>query len=60
MVTGTMRDRSDWQIKYVIECEICGYAFEVDKESLDTFTVPGRERLNSNPWQFLSTCPFLA
>jgi len=35
IIATQIRDNTDWQIKYGIDCENCGYRFNVDKESLD-------------------------
>lgn len=35
IIATQFRDHTDWQIKYGIECENCGYRFKVDKKSLD-------------------------
>jgi transcription elongation factor Elf1 len=35
VIAGQIRDYKDWQIKYGIECECCGYKFTIDKKSAD-------------------------
>lgn len=30
-----IRDITDWQIKYGVECQFCGYRFKVDKKTFD-------------------------
>jgi DNA-directed RNA polymerase subunit RPC12/RpoP len=35
IIATQFRDYTNWQIKYGIECENCGYRFKVDKKSLD-------------------------
>lgn len=44
MITGTMRDISDWQIKYTIECKLCGFRFKVDKKSLENILITSKKK----------------
>lgn len=35
VIEEQIRDPTDWQIKYDIECQFCGYRFKVDKKTFD-------------------------
>jgi DNA-directed RNA polymerase subunit RPC12/RpoP len=35
IVEEQIRDHTDWQIKYGVECQFCGYRFKVDKKTFD-------------------------
>jgi DNA-directed RNA polymerase subunit RPC12/RpoP len=44
ITAAQFRDFTEWQIKYGIECEHCGYKFTGDKKSLDNLLSMSKNR----------------
>ena len=49
VIVGQFRDFTDWQMKYAVACEICGYQFNLDVRQYQDFMDRVKESKKKKP-----------